>query len=147
MAVILGADCKVYRNNGGSWGTPTWDEVTIVGDVNLNLEMEKAEATARQSGKVKQFEPTLLDLGLEFTLFRDQAHADLTALETAFTARTSIIMAAATGTITVPTVSYWKGEMKVSGFSEGQPINGLATIAVKMSPCYGSNVAAETIVT
>ena len=145
MAVILGADCKVYRNTG-TWGSPTWNEVDIIGDTNLNLEMEKAEATARQSGKVKQFEPTLLDIGLEFTLFRDQAHADLTAIETAFTARTSIIMAVATGTITTPTVSYWKAEMKVSGFSEGQPINGLATIAVKMAPCYSSNVAAETIV-
>ena len=45
MAVKLGLDAKLFHNTG-SYATPTWDEITNVRDLTLNLEAGEADVTA-----------------------------------------------------------------------------------------------------
>ena len=46
MAVKLGLDAKLFHNTG-SYATPTWDEITNVRDLTLNLEAGEADVTTR----------------------------------------------------------------------------------------------------
>ena len=49
MAVKLGRDAKLYRNTV-TFATPTWNEITNVKDVTLNLEAGKLVATPKCRG-------------------------------------------------------------------------------------------------
>ena len=42
MPVKLGLDAKLFQNTG-TYATPTWDEITNVRDLTLNLEAGEAD--------------------------------------------------------------------------------------------------------
>ena len=46
MPVKLGLDAKLFRNTS-DYASPTWDEITNVRDVTLNLEAGEADVTTR----------------------------------------------------------------------------------------------------
>ena len=46
MGIKLGLDAKLYRNTS-VYATPTWDEITNIRDLTLNLEAGEADVTTR----------------------------------------------------------------------------------------------------
>ena len=61
MAVKLGLDAKLFRNTG-TFATPTWNEITNVRDVTLNLEAGEADVTTRGNNGWRATVATLKDL-------------------------------------------------------------------------------------
>lgn len=142
MAIRLGGiDCKLYRHTAGNYAVPTFDEITLCKDLTAPLGFGEGDATVRGSNGWVMTEPTLITHELNFSLLRDQGHADYLALRNAAIARTAIVLAACTGTITVAGEEYIKAEYKIFKFDEGEPLDGLATIDVVAKPCYPTNAA------
>ena len=49
MGLKIGGDWKLYYNSGTN-ASPTWVEINLVGDINLNLSVGEAAANLRVSG-------------------------------------------------------------------------------------------------
>ena len=58
--MLLGINAKCYRNTG-SWGSPTWSEVTCISDFTLPVGWDTVEAPTRAS-RVKSGARTLVAL-------------------------------------------------------------------------------------
>lgn len=99
-APILGFNGKLYRNTG-TYGTPTWNEIPNVGDVEMTLEASEADISVRAGGGFEQVVAGLIKFEASWKSVYDPADEDQTALRTAFFARTPIefaIMDQAVGT-------------------------------------------------
>lgn len=64
MGTPLGINSKAYYRSTGTYGSPTFTEVTIISDLAVNVQWDEADASARSS-RVKSTAKTML--GLEFT--------------------------------------------------------------------------------
>lgn len=136
-AARLGFKGKIYRNTA-SFGSPTWDEVTPVGDVTVTLTMDEAEATTREGAGVKQFEPTLDMREVSFKLREDETVTDYTALETAYFARSLVDVMVLTGPSDENGVRGIRGEMKVFDWTLEQGLGDVQMRSVKLKPCVGN---------
>ena len=84
MAIKLGLECKLYRDNSG-----TWEELGNVRDLSINMEMGVADVTTRGGNGWRQNVATLRDGTVTFQMVYDSSDADFTALQTAFLASTA----------------------------------------------------------
>lgn len=89
MAHVLSENAKFYRNSG-TYGSPTWDLISNVKDLTLNLDKDETDVTTRASGGFKEFVDGLIDASIEFSMLWDTSDADFTAIRTAFFAKTAI---------------------------------------------------------
>lgn len=60
----LGILAKLYYRSAGTYGAPTWTEISLISDLAVNPAWDKADASSRGS-RVKKSAKTML--GLEFT--------------------------------------------------------------------------------
>ena len=133
MAEQTGQTCKLFRNNGGSWASPTWAEINNVENLKAPLSRTKAEASKRASA-YKKYLPGMMDLGISFNMPRDVADADYIALRTAFLAGTAIIVAYATGPIATVGTRYVKLEVIITKFDEDEPLDGACMVDIELAP-------------
>lgn len=61
---MLGINCKLFYQSGGTYAAPTWVEVDCVGDLQLSPVWDAAEVMTRAS-RVKMSEKTMM--GIEVT--------------------------------------------------------------------------------
>ena len=89
MSHVLSENAKFYRNSG-NYGSPTWDLISNVKDLTLNLDKDETDVTTRASGGFKEFVDGLIDASIEFSMLWDTADTDFAAIRTAFFAKTAI---------------------------------------------------------
>ena len=89
MSHVLSEDAKLYYN-AGTYGGPTWTEITNVKDLTLNLEKDEIDVTTRASGGYKEFADGLIDASIEWGMLWDTTDAAFTAIRTAFFAKTAV---------------------------------------------------------
>ena len=65
MPTPIGILSKLYYRSGGTYGSPTFTEVTIVGDVSVSPQWDEANISSRAS-RVKSMKKSML--GLEFSV-------------------------------------------------------------------------------
>lgn len=129
----IGADCKLYRNTG-TWGTPVWDEIPLVRDLQQNLSKGKADASNRGSGGWKISIGTLKEGALEFDIIWESGDADFEALRDSFFNDTVVDLAALDMAVGTDGAQGLRAEMGVFEFSRAEQLEGLVTAAVKCSP-------------
>ena len=81
--IRLGLHAKLYRNTG-SYVSPSWNEVSNVKDLTLNLESGEADVTTRGNAGWRATVGTLKDASVEFQMLWDAADEDFTAVQNAF---------------------------------------------------------------
>ena len=140
----LGLNAKLYRNTG-TYGTPTWTEVTNVVDSSVGDEMEAADVSTRGSGGFKEEEPTLRAVSLSFQMVNKAGNADLIALRTAYAGRTSIDMVALDGPIATAGSNGVRAHYKVFSFARSENLREAQMIDVSLRPC--SAAEAPTMMT
>lgn len=86
---ILGVNGKIYRNTG-TYGTPTWNLISNVRDINTPWSFGSHEVSQRGAGGFRQHEPTLIDIEFSMTQIYDPADDDYVALLAAMQARTAV---------------------------------------------------------
>ena len=138
MGVKLGLDAKLYRNTG-THGSPTWNEVTNVKDLTLNLEAGEADVSTRGNGGWRANIATLKDASLEFEMVWDTADDDFTAIRTAFLTNGSIEFAVLDGGSAVAGSQGLRALMAITNFSRSEPLEEAITVSVTAKPTYSTD--------
>lgn len=139
---ILGVNCKAYRNNGGSWATPVWAELTNVRDLTLNLEKGEADVTVRGGNGWRQTIGTLKDGSVEFQMVWDPDDAGFVALKNAYFNDTSIELLILDGSVTPAsgvTVQGLHADFSVINFTRNEALEEAVMVDVTVKPTYSSN--------
>lgn len=90
MPSKTGLNCKAYYNSG-TYGSPTWVELTCVRDGRLNFALGEVEAGSRASG-VEGFLPTRHQISADLTLVSSDTDTGFIYLWDAFVGRDQIDM-------------------------------------------------------
>ena len=137
MAPVAGFNCKLYRNTG-SWGSPTWNEITIARDVTLNTEKSMAEAISRASDWRMKL-PTIKDATVDFDILADTTVDDYDVLSDAYLTDDLINFAVADGTIATSGTQYFKADCYVTKFDFNEPLEDVRTVACSLELGYSAN--------
>ena len=145
MAIKLGLECKLYRDNSG-----TWEEIGNVRDLTLNMEMGVADVTTRGGNGWRQNVATLRDGTVTFQMVYDTTDADFTALQTAFLATTAagreIKIAAMDGDIADSGTQGLVAFMNVTNFSMPENLEEAVMVDVTLQPSYNSTAPEWTTI-
>ena len=145
MAIKLGLECKLYRDNSG-----TWEEIGNVRDLSINMEMGVADVTTRGGNGWRQNVATLRDGTVTFQMVYDTTDADFTALQTAFLATTAaareIKVAAMDGDIATSGSQGLIAFMNVTNFSMPENLEEAVMVDVTLQPSYNSTAPAWTTI-
>lgn len=112
-AAIQPAVDAFFGRNTGTYGSPSWTEVTIIRDVTNPQNWDWADASSRQ-GRAKLFGKTLIDLSGTVNVRADPADAGYQAIFDATVTRTPIDCLILDGDIATEGV---KGKRIHAGFS------------------------------
>lgn len=135
---VLGLEAKVYYRSAGSFGSPTWTEITSVKEITLNLEAGEFVGSTRGSVWEKTAR-TLLRASVDITLLHKPQNAGEEAIRDAFLNGTLIDMAIMNGAIATVGNEGLRGEMTVTKFSREEPLEEGLTIAATIKPGISSN--------
>lgn len=141
MAAKVGIDCKLYYNTA-TYGSPTWTELTTVGDVTLNL----TKAQARLSSRANTFEAykgAMKDITLSFDMIWDSANTGQTALQASFfsgTVKDFLVLDGSSATAGSKGVRF---DGEVMEFTRGEPLNDGVKLSVTVKPAYSSNAPVD----
>ena len=142
----LSINAKLYRNTG-TYVSPTWTEMTNVGDLTLGDSFDEANVTRRGSNGFTETEPTLRNLELSFQTFNIAADADFIALLGAHTGRTSLDIAIMDGPIATAGSRGVRANFKVTSFNRNQNLADAQGFDVTMKPCYAENAPVDMNIT
>lgn len=98
MPIKPGWQHKIYRNTG-TYGSPTWNEIDGVKDVNVTQSATEDDVTLRRHGGFKATGVPERDLMIAFTMLQDGEDADYVALDAAWWSGDLIDVAAVDGDI------------------------------------------------
>jgi hypothetical protein len=145
MSTRLGRNHKLYYN-AGSYGSPTWTEVTLVKDGTLNQDTEKADASSRASGAYNADVVTMINLGFEAEIIRDTANAVFLVLETAFYALSPVEFLILDGPVGTTGSRGVRATCQIQKWTRGEPLKGIATQQMTIGPTYADNPPAAYVV-
>ncbi|RPI76137.1 MAG: hypothetical protein EHM42_10760 [Planctomycetaceae bacterium] len=143
-----GINHKLYRNTG-SFAVAVWNEVPNTRDITQSDSFAEADVSRRAAG-LRQTEPTLRDISIDFEMIWDTADADFAAMYGFYAAKTMTEFAIADGGIgTAGTVAsggtadvvFLRFEAKITKWEKSLPLEGPATVAVTIKPCYSANAS------
>ena len=140
-----GIDCILYRNSaalGSGYGTPTWNEVRNVKDVQLNDTKESFEVTTRHERGLKVYEQTLSEIEVTGMIRQpelaattgDPNYDDWIAIRDAYFGNTVLHLEVLTGGRTTTGSIGLNGFWKVAEFSEDQSNSVALFNAFKLKP-------------
>lgn len=141
--MIIGAECKAYHNTG-SYATPTWDEITAIVNVRLNISVGEADGSNRSS-LWKITKPTLIDASVEFDIIWDNADADVTAIRGAVIGRSLLDLAIMDGAIATTGNQGLRAEMHLYGMNRDEQLENVVQTSHTAKP--GSMANAPTWMT
>lgn len=119
MAPVVGQNCKLYRNTA-TVASPTWDELTAVGDVAIpDLQVGLAELKRRGNNFTKNLGTLVQSFTLDAKVIALMDTTTYSALKTNFLAKTVEEYAIMNGTITEATTTGMRVPLLIHQF----PIN------------------------
>lgn len=133
-----------YRNTG-TFLSPTWDEISMLGDASINLAFDSYDATTRGDG-VKSEEPTLLGIEVTGKIRSDENSADYTAFETAAYTRAMIDTMWLDGSSTTNGARGIRFEGKLHTWSEDQALGNVLFREFSLKPCVSENARQRVVV-
>jgi hypothetical protein len=144
-----GINHKLFRNTG-TYASATWNEIVSTRDITVTDNFAEADVS-RRGAALRQTEPTLREISIDFEMVWDTADEDFAALFTAYAAKTLIELAYADGAIGTAGTVASGGTVDVQGFrvsckivkwERSLPLEGAATVAITAKPCYSTNAPA-----
>lgn len=138
MSVKLGLDAKLFRNTA-VYATPTWNEITNIRDLTLNLEAGEADVTTRGNNGWRATVATLKDGSLEFEMVWDSEDSDFTAIRDAFLNKSAIELAVMDGDVATSGSQGLRASFMVTSFSRNEPLEEAITVSVTLKPTYSAN--------
>ena len=135
----LGLDCVAYRNTG-SYATPTWDELTNVKEVTVNLDKAEADVTTRGNSGWRAVAATLKDGSVDVTIQHNpDSHADVTALLNAWLNNTQLECAFMDGPVATSGSEGLRGTFEVMSASRSEPLEDGVVWTFSLKPSLATN--------
>lgn len=138
MGLKYGIDGKLYRNSG-SYGTPTWVEVTNCKDLSTDIDFAEFDVTTRGNAGWEAVVAALIKSGVEFEMVDDTADASYTAINTAALARTSIEFAVMNAGILVAGSQGLRATMAILKWARSEKNTEAQMRSVMIKPTYSAN--------
>ena len=142
----LGIDSKVYRNTG-TYGSPTWTEITLVRDVQVNPSWNRADGSSRGS-KVMAEAKTQLALAFTLSVKVSLTDAGYIALMDSFVDSDGTLdLMILNGGSTTNGVEGWRFDAGVFTASEDQSIGNVLYRDFEIGPsAHGTNESKRVVV-
>lgn len=138
MSHRLGLDCKTYYN-AGSYGTPSWVELTNITNESYGLEHGEADLTTRANNGWEAIIATLKRGNFQWQTVYDTADATFTTLQTAFMNRTPLDLLFADGDVSVSGTKGLRATCQLFNFSQDRQLTEGVKVDVTAKPTYSSN--------
>ena len=138
-----------FANNGGSYGTPVWNVINAVRDVQIpDGEFAEIEASGRDYA-IDLAEPGQLKLSLEGKIRNNEADTNgFVALETAALARSVLDIMILSGANNSNGARGFRFDAKLfKFFGEDQNIDQILWRPFKLRPCVPGNMPKSVVVT
>lgn len=132
-----GLDDKFYINSG-NYAVPTWVEVQLVADLNVDLTKELAEIKYRGS-RWKKTLPSHKALALSFKMLGDTSDTNYATVRDAFINDTMLDVAVADAAIATSGTEYLRFPVYLDKFTRDQPLNGANVSDVGGQLAYDSH--------
>jgi hypothetical protein len=137
-AVKTGVLCACLRNTG-SYGSPTWTEMTLVKDVTDNSKWDMGDASIRAT-RVKLYAKTQVDLPQTINMRADDADTAYVAMFDAWASATTVVdLLILDGDIATEGAMGVRGEFLVTNRPQNQEIGGVIYTAFDLLPAWTSN--------
>ena len=138
---------KIYLN-GGTYGSPTWNEVKNVREVKVGGEMGDSDGTTRAGGGTEQSEPVLRKLGVTGKIRSDDSDTTgYIALETAFLTRGVLDVMLMDGDKGVAGNRGYRFDAKNFTWPEDQANDGILWRDFDLRPCISANPVCQAVAT
>lgn len=135
MGVKLGMEAKLYYKSGGVGGAGSWNDLTNVRDVTLNLETGEADVTTRANNGWRAIVATLKEASVEFEMVWDTADAGFTAIRTAYFNNAVIGFRILDGENSGDGQGL-EADFMITNFSRSEPLEEVITVSVTAKPTY-----------
>ena len=130
---VMGKDAVLARNTG-TVASPVWNPIDNCRDLTLGDAMTEVDVSARDGGGFNMVDVALQSLELSFQMVGDYADADFVALQTAYWARSVVLIATASGTIATSGTQYVKMAAKITKFEKGEELDGVTMWDITIKP-------------
>lgn len=142
----LGLSAKLYRNTG-TYGSPTWTEISAVRDLTLSDAMSEADVTRRASGGWRETVATLREASIDFDMVNVADDTQVSALRAAYAARTIVEFAVLDGDVLTPGTRGLRASCQVTKFELSQELENAQTYSVTIKPAPSANAPSEMVIT
>lgn len=143
MGKQVGLDMKLYWNDD-VYASPDWTEITNVRDLTGPDSFSEADVSRRASG-MKQTEPALRDISIEWEMVYDETDAGFTEIRDRYYGRTMIELALANDNIATSGTECLRVECKLTKFERSEALEGANTYAVTAKPCWPGRFSFDTV--
>lgn len=145
MSSRLGIDSKVYRNTG-TYGSPTWTEISLVRDVQVNPSWGRADSSSRAS-KVMSEVKTQLTVAFTLSVKVSLTDTGYIALMDSFVDSDGVLdLMIINGTNTTNGVEGWRFDAGVFTASEDQSIGNTLYRDFEVGPSGHATNAPKRVV-
>lgn len=141
----LGIKCKLYYNTG-SYGSPTWVEITKVGDAKVKYQWKSATSLTRET-RVELSLKTALELGFTFTLRKDPSDANYLAVDNAAVDDTVLDLLVLDGTNATNLSRGFRFDAQITQAGEDQGPDKVVHVEFEAVPAISANVPQRAVVT
>lgn len=133
-----------YRNTG-TYGSPTWTEMTLVRDAVNNMPWDFGDASVRAT-RAKLYGKTQVDLAAQLTMRADDADTAYVAMFAAAMSPTSVVdLLILDGDIATEGAMGCRAEFLVS-FQQNQSIGEIVYTVFDLKPTYTSNGVPKSVI-
>lgn len=143
MAYVLGLNAKMYRYDSSA---SSWNEMTNVKDLSLNLEKSTADITTRGGNGWRQSVATLKDGNVSFSMVYDTAQDDFAAVKDAFMNNTDLQLQIMDGDRTVSGTQGLEAYFTITGFNINENLEEAMTVDVTLNTAYNATAPAWTTI-
>lgn len=143
--LLPGINCGLY-SNGGTYGSPSWADQTLVKSVKSGKPWDFAEASWRET-PVKLFAKTLVDLSLQVMMRSDPASTIFAAWLAAHWSRTTVLdLLILNSKITTEAATGIRGEFLVSLSDDAQELEGIVFTTFDLKPTLTANGLPKSVI-
>ena len=140
-APVLGFNGKLYYN-ANTYISPTWTEISNVGDITVTDERDVQDLPVRSMGSFMTHAVGLRKLTYAWQMVYDPADAAQTALKTAYGTGATVEFLILDGDEATTGSSGVRVTCQLSKFARQEPIGGAMMVDVEIKPAYGANAPA-----
>lgn len=135
----LGMNAKLYWRSAGTYGSPTWTEVTLISDLSIDVTWDEADASARES-RITQTVKTMLPLSFTARLKKKPLEATYEAFMNALLSDGSLDLLILDGDKATEGVRGWRCDCQVFAGSEDQAMGNVLFEDMTLKPSITDNL-------